>query len=172
MPNRDISGKRLLCALDHLGAADGDLARAIRLVGAPPPRRRPPGFGSLLWIIVGQQLSTASAAAIWQRLGDTVGEPARHRRILGQIDPDRSRDGRRVERAAGRHGRVRPAFGHVRDRCRRAGRLRLGRVVVVASTATAAGGEQQPDGQHDCARAAPCCPHGATQPPGPARGIR
>jgi DNA-3-methyladenine glycosylase II len=74
MPNRDISGKRLLRALDHLGAADDDLARAIRLVGAPPPRRRPPGFGSLLWIIVGQQLSTTSAAAIWQRLGDTVGE--------------------------------------------------------------------------------------------------
>lgn len=73
MPNADISGKRLLRALDHLAAADDDLARAVRLVGVPPPRRRPPGFASLLWIIVGQQLSTASAGAIWQRLGDAVG---------------------------------------------------------------------------------------------------
>ena len=74
MPAREISGKRLQQALDHLAASDGDLARAIRLVGTPPPRRRPPGFASLLWIIVGQQVSTASANAIWRRLCE-VGEP-------------------------------------------------------------------------------------------------
>ncbi len=69
MPPRDINGKRLLRALDHLAAADADLGRAIQLVGAPPPRRRPAGFATLLQIIIGQQLSTASAAAIWRRLG-------------------------------------------------------------------------------------------------------
>ena len=74
MPAREISGKRLQRALDHLAASDDDLARAIRLVGKPPPRRRPPGFASLLWIIVGQQVSTASAAAIWRRLCE-AGEP-------------------------------------------------------------------------------------------------
>ena len=74
MPAREISGKRLQRALDHLAASDDDLARAIRLVGRPPPRRRPPGFASLLWIIVGQQVSTASANAIWRRLCE-VGEP-------------------------------------------------------------------------------------------------
>ena len=75
MPAREISGKRLQEALDHLAASDGDLARAIRLVGRPPPRRRPPGFASLLWIIVGQQVSTASANAIWQRLCAVGGPP-------------------------------------------------------------------------------------------------
>jgi len=75
MPAREISGKRLQKALDHLAASDGDLARAIRLVGKPPPRRRPPGFASLLWIIVGQQVSTASANAIWQRLCEVGGPP-------------------------------------------------------------------------------------------------
>ena len=75
MPAREISGKRLQEALDHLAACDGDLARAIRLVGKPPPRRRPPGFASLLWIIVGQQVSTASANAIWQRLCEVGGPP-------------------------------------------------------------------------------------------------
>ncbi len=74
MPAREISGKRLQKALDHLAACDDDLARAIRLVGEPPPRRRPPGFASLLWIIVGQQVSTASATAIWRRLCN-AGEP-------------------------------------------------------------------------------------------------
>jgi 3-methyladenine DNA glycosylase/8-oxoguanine DNA glycosylase len=54
--------------LAHLAEADADLARAIELVGTPPSRARPPGFGTLLQIIVGQQLSTASAEAIWRRL--------------------------------------------------------------------------------------------------------
>jgi DNA-3-methyladenine glycosylase II len=36
-------------------------------VGDPPLRRRPAGFEGLARIIVGQQLSVASAAAIWQR---------------------------------------------------------------------------------------------------------
>jgi DNA-3-methyladenine glycosylase II len=35
--------------------------------GDPPLRRQPPGFQGLARIIVGQQLSTASAAAIWER---------------------------------------------------------------------------------------------------------
>lgn len=74
MPVREISGKRLQQALDHLAARDDDLAQAIRLVGKPPPRRRPPGFASLLWIIVGQQVSTASANAIWRKLSGE-GEP-------------------------------------------------------------------------------------------------
>jgi DNA-3-methyladenine glycosylase II len=85
MPAREISGKRLQTALDHLAASDGDLARAIRLVGKPPPRRRPPGFASLLWIIVGQQVSTASATAIWRRLCE-VGEPPTPERFLALTD--------------------------------------------------------------------------------------
>src|SRR5262249_29370470 len=75
MPIREISGKRLQRALDHLAASDDDLARAICLVGKPPPRRRPAGFASLLWIIVGQQVSTASADAIWRRLCEIIESP-------------------------------------------------------------------------------------------------
>jgi DNA-3-methyladenine glycosylase II len=42
---------------------------AIRLRAGPPPlRRRPGGFAGLISIVVSQQLSTASAAAIWGRL--------------------------------------------------------------------------------------------------------
>lgn len=85
MPAREISGKRLQKALDHLAASDDDLARAIRLVGKPPPRRRPPGFASLLWIIVGQQVSTASATAIWRRLCE-AGDPPTADGFLGLSD--------------------------------------------------------------------------------------
>jgi DNA-3-methyladenine glycosylase II len=43
------------------------LRRAHDLAGDPPLRRREPGFEGLARIIVGQQLSVASAAAIWGR---------------------------------------------------------------------------------------------------------
>jgi len=42
------------------------------LAGYPPLRRREPGFEGLARIIVGQQLSVASAAAIWTRFETTV----------------------------------------------------------------------------------------------------
>lgn len=46
--------------------------------GTPATRARKPGYGTLLRIIVGQQLSTKAAASIWQRLEDAgmTGDPA------------------------------------------------------------------------------------------------
>lgn len=43
------------------------LRRVHDLTGHPPLRRRPAGFEGLARIIVGQQLSVASASAIWER---------------------------------------------------------------------------------------------------------
>ena len=54
--------------LDALAEADPVMARLIAGGMVPPLRRRPAGFEGLAWIVVGQQLSTASAAAIWGRL--------------------------------------------------------------------------------------------------------
>jgi DNA-3-methyladenine glycosylase II len=48
------------------------LRRAHDLAGDPPLRRREPGFEGLARIIVGQQLSVASATAIWSRVEQTV----------------------------------------------------------------------------------------------------
>ena len=56
-----------------LARADDDLARAWRIAGSPPLRKRPGGFPALLQTIVGQQLSVASARAIWNRLAAAVG---------------------------------------------------------------------------------------------------
>jgi DNA-3-methyladenine glycosylase II len=44
------------------------LSHVHAVAGAPPLRRRPAGFKGLARVIVGQQLSVASAAAIWERL--------------------------------------------------------------------------------------------------------
>lgn len=48
------------------------MRRAHDVAGDPPLRRRPAGFEGLARIVVGQQLSTASAGAIWGRFMDTV----------------------------------------------------------------------------------------------------
>lgn len=55
-------------ALKKLAAADPHIAKALAKIGPPPPRSRPPGFGSLVRIILGQQVSVAAAASIWDRL--------------------------------------------------------------------------------------------------------
>ena len=44
------------------------LARIHALAGDPPLRKRPRGFEGLARVIVGQQLSIASAGAIWGRV--------------------------------------------------------------------------------------------------------
>ena len=51
-----------------LAAREPAFARALPLVGALPLRREPDGFAALLRAIVGQQVSVASARAIWARL--------------------------------------------------------------------------------------------------------
>jgi len=58
----------LAAALAVLAEADPRLAKLIAVAGAPALRRRPAGFSGLCAIICAQQLSTASATAIWGRL--------------------------------------------------------------------------------------------------------
>ena len=67
------SEDQLRAALDELAVGDADIARGIARVGYPQPRTRAPGFATLLRIIVAQQLSTASAAALWRKLEAALG---------------------------------------------------------------------------------------------------
>ena len=55
-------------ALTGLMATDPRWRGAIEAAGRPALRRRPDGFAGLAQIVVSQQLSTASAKAIWERL--------------------------------------------------------------------------------------------------------
>lgn len=59
-------------ALKKLARTDPILGAALKLVGPPPSRTRPPGFASLARIIVGQQVSTASANSLWARLTQAI----------------------------------------------------------------------------------------------------
>ena len=64
----------LKSGLDELASRDPDIARALGRTGYPKLRRGPTGFPTLLRIICDQQLSTASAAAIWGRV-ETLVDP-------------------------------------------------------------------------------------------------
>lgn len=61
-----------------LAANDPYMAQALAQTGPLPLRRRPDGFAHLLSAIISQQVSTASAAAIWARMqaAGLVTEPA------------------------------------------------------------------------------------------------
>ncbi len=59
----------LAAAFEALRALDGDfIDRLAAAAGAPPLRAREPGLAGLAWIVVSQQVSTASAQAIHARL--------------------------------------------------------------------------------------------------------
>src|SRR3982074_653505 len=78
-------------AVDALLKQDARLKPIFEIAGMPALRRREPGFAGLAHIICGQQLSTASPAAIWARLRtafhpfhhDTVGKARADR--LGRL---------------------------------------------------------------------------------------
>ena len=55
-------------AVRTLVTQDKRLAPILAATGMPALRRREPGFAGIAHIVCGQQLSTASAAAIWGRL--------------------------------------------------------------------------------------------------------
>ena len=81
MEYRIHSESDLDAALAALVKADSRFGDALSLAGWPPLRRRPDGFAGLAQIVVSQQLSTASAKAIWGRL-EAAFVPLDHTAIL------------------------------------------------------------------------------------------
>jgi len=65
---------RLAVAARSVAGVDGDMAWILDTLGTPPLWDRPPGFVTLLRIILEQQVSLVSADAMY-------------RRLLGRIDP-------------------------------------------------------------------------------------
>ena len=68
-------------AIARLVDADSRFSIVLSRAGRPPLRRRPDGFAGLASIVVSQQLSTASARAIWARLNDAFA-PFDHAAVL------------------------------------------------------------------------------------------
>jgi DNA-3-methyladenine glycosylase II len=71
-----ISERDLRRSLDALAAQDGRIAEALASSGYPEPRDNPAGYVTLLRTIIGQQVSIASARAIWNKLEAALGEVA------------------------------------------------------------------------------------------------
>ncbi len=74
-------------AVHALVKQDPRLKPVFELAGMPALRRREPGYAGLAAIVCGQQLSTASAAAIWARL--TVAFDPFHHDALRRARADR-----------------------------------------------------------------------------------
>jgi DNA-3-methyladenine glycosylase II len=67
MDHRIRTESELDAALAALVRLDARFAQALSVAGRPPLRKRPDGFAGLAQIVVAQQVSTASAKAIWDR---------------------------------------------------------------------------------------------------------
>ena len=81
MTSRIVTEADLDVALAALIAADARFEQALALAGRPPLRKRADGFAGLAAIVVSQQLSTASAKAIWGRLEAAL-DPLDHAAVL------------------------------------------------------------------------------------------
>ena len=73
-------------ALEALADRDADFAAAFAACGLPPERLHPPGFASLLHIIMGQQVSAHAARAIVARL-EAAARPLTPERFLALDEP-------------------------------------------------------------------------------------
>ncbi|HMI20684.1 MAG TPA: DNA-3-methyladenine glycosylase 2 family protein [Sphingomonas sp.] len=68
-----LSAEQLKACLDALAKIEPAFAAGVKRHGYPPPRIRDRGHQTLLRTIIGQQVSVASANAIWGRMEQTVG---------------------------------------------------------------------------------------------------
>jgi DNA-3-methyladenine glycosylase II len=82
-----LSQQQFRAALAHLAGQDTDLAAVLDAFGEPLARSRPPGFATLVLLILEQQVSLASARATFDRLAALVGDITPGR-ILAQNDDD------------------------------------------------------------------------------------
>jgi DNA-3-methyladenine glycosylase II len=69
-----LTENTLLVAVAELAQRDPDLGEVVARFGPPPLWAREPGFPTLVWMILEQQVSLASARAAYDRLAAAVGE--------------------------------------------------------------------------------------------------
>ena len=69
-----LTAEQINAGLDEIAAREPAIARALQLAGYPEPRIRERGYRTLLRTIVGQQVSVAAAASVWNKLETELGE--------------------------------------------------------------------------------------------------
>ena len=68
-----LTQARYKIALAEICEMDSDLAEVVNAYGPPPIWRRPAGFRTLLYLILEQQVSLASARATYEKLVARLG---------------------------------------------------------------------------------------------------
>lgn len=79
-----LSNAQLRDHLDAVAAEDPVVAGALERCGYPGERIRPTGYRTLLRTIVGQQVSVASADAVWGKLEAELGEDMQAEELLAR----------------------------------------------------------------------------------------
>ena len=79
-----ISAPDLNAALDALTNIEPRFGPVISQMGYPEPRKRDPGYATLLRTIVGQQVSVAAAASVWNKLEVLLGAGCAPDALLAQ----------------------------------------------------------------------------------------
>ena len=69
-----LSKDQIRQGVDHAAAVEPAFAAALEAAGYPEPRIRPTGYRTLLRTIMGQQVSVAAAASVWNKLEVELGE--------------------------------------------------------------------------------------------------
>ena len=69
-----LTADQLRTSLDALAEREARIGTALQSTGYPEPRIREPGYATLLRTIVGQQVSVAAAASVWNKLEVLLGE--------------------------------------------------------------------------------------------------
>ncbi|MGP1352855.1 MAG: DNA-3-methyladenine glycosylase family protein [Parasphingopyxis sp.] len=77
-----IGAAELRISLDALAKIEPAFETRLAEIGYPPPRVRDRGYPTLLRTILGQQVSVASADAVWRKLDETIGDAADPAKLL------------------------------------------------------------------------------------------
>ncbi|MDB5696668.1 MAG: glycosylase [Sphingomonas bacterium] len=81
-----MNAEAIRAGLDALARVEPAFAAGLARVGYPGPRLRERGFATLLRTIVGQQVSVASADAVWRKLDATVGDATDPLKVAAATD--------------------------------------------------------------------------------------
>ena len=79
-----LTNSQLREHLDAVAAQDKVVAGALERCGYPEERIRPTGYRTLLRTIVGQQVSVAAAASVWNKLEAELGEEMHAHELLAR----------------------------------------------------------------------------------------
>lgn len=81
-----LTKRQITAGLDRVAALEPGVAKALQTHGYPATRHRAKGYTTLLRTIVGQQVSVASASAVWTRLEACLGRGCTADALLQQDD--------------------------------------------------------------------------------------